>query len=576
MVAASALWGCADIDPAAPDERAPSDVVVGQVPTSTSAIVEPPATLRYDLAVTVAGPLRPGAAVEVRAELAGILPTADVQLSVISPELAAAEHLRWPRRFRVPPRVRLEPHGTARVSTTPGSRRIESFRLVFPRSGTYSVVVTARQLSDEPPVSPSFGIIQGTVHRTVWLRIDEAGGMQFERDDPPSSIGYLPHTAVPSGAAPSAGVLSSQAGDPLQSISCDEPQLICAWAGWWDNDSSFYRPLAGIDMELTAYDIWTDQPLYGDYAVSDSDGYAYFYCLGMNEYGEIESTFSDSDVGIIGYMTNFEPLSAGACETLERVGPLSSVTGELYRVLKQIVIPSSRALLQQSRGGIAAGVTFEPQDWAGVYYRSADEMWVTDDFVYGANGRKVIAHEYGHAVHEKALSGMVDSDCREVNGVTQPYDEEHNLGCALVEGFAEFHAAMTVEASNTWRAYFESNSGLESGEDGSIVPEAVGATLFDFVDSASDPNDATTYPGSYVGNLIESCLVVNPGNWYWTRADGIDHIMYCAELTIDRSLPSQGMFDLRSQPDHIAAPSTPTGWSASAVRDGWTWNLYLR
>lgn len=70
------------------------------------------------------------------------------------------------------------------------------------------------------------------------------------------------------------------------------------------------------------------------------------------------------------------------------------------------------------------------------YNSSWDDIEVYRDNMWGSAGRRIAAHEYGHAVHEKALNGYDGSTCPAEHHQTL----ETNLNCAFSEGFAEYHA----------------------------------------------------------------------------------------------------------------------------------------
>jgi hypothetical protein len=260
--------------------------------------------------------------------------------------------------------------------------------------------------------------------------------------------------------------------------------------------------------------------------------------------------------------------------------------------------PETASLLGVVRPSIT--VRLDPNAGNSSYSPSADEITIRStgdaDHVWGPLGIFVAAHEYGHAVHERALGGNVaGGQCPSPHYI----DGAHNLQCAYSEGFANFHAVATRradlrnEGESDWAIeqnfnypgwVYEHGSPVSPSTDGSIIEGAVAAFLYDLVDAPDWPDspfntadgddDSVTFPGSYLADIIRTCNVLYSS---WTRADGIDHLIYCLEQQVDPAVTgSQMYFPTRSSDpfNQTEAAAEPPGWSVAVIRALWTRNLY--
>jgi len=193
-----------------------------------------------------------------------------------------------------------------------------------------------------------------------------------------------------------------------------------------------------------------------------------------------------------------------------------------------------------------------------------------DSHIGGPYGDFVVAHEYGHAVHEKALGGNVASgECPDSHYL----DGAHNIRCAYSEGFANYHGAVGIESSNVYVSNFENNEfypadrGDGDPNDGAIIEGAVAAFLWDLTDPSDESHDGADYPGSYVADVIKTCKTDG------SRANGVDHLIACFQ----RQIPSySGYFDTRSSsPSSFNESATePGSWDRTDVKALWRKNLY--
>jgi len=234
-----------------------------------------------------------------------------------------------------------------------------------------------------------------------------------------------------------------------------------------------------------------------------------------------------------------------------------------------------------SRG--AVDYTLNPNDSANHYDSGpcpfvdpCDQITILS--VWGDFGIHAQAHEYGHALHEKALGGLISSfsDCPTPSGNGEhAYDRPQTLRCALGEGWASYFAWATMGSAAWHFTEVENNSTLDPGEEGSIVPHAVSAFLFDLTDTGAEPHDAVTYPGHYVAEIIKTCT--NFIGSTWQRVHGVDMAIWCLERAVDGTITSNNAYFPNRSPDPTAETeqaAEPSDWSRTAIRTIWLTNLY--
>lgn len=198
--------------------------------------------------------------------------------------------------------------------------------------------------------------------------------------------------------------------------------------------------------------------------------------------------------------------------------------------------------------------------------------------IFGAFGLFTAAHEYGHAVHHRALGGINPGHAENCNPHRVPI--RSSLGCALAEGFADYHAVATAGSGASWffrirdRRFAVVSDSPQA--DAAQAEGPVASVLFDITDSADDgteTHDRIDYPRSYVSQIMETCR--NPDG----PADGMDFIVYCFEQGIREAVvyhTSPEFFFARGQNPLFASESAnePSVWRLTDIRDVWLHNLY--
>lgn len=626
------LTACTDdlptrTDDAATISRAAEPAARGIGSTEVRDIVSVPA---FDLALSVSGDLTPGSAVRVEAVAGPNLPAPNAELALYLPELAIAQRT-GPADFRVPQGVPLPSQARRALSLAEGQVGSLSSRHVVLHPGYYRAHAVALdtvtpELEFVEAAAGSF--VQTEAHREVWLLVREGGGEvteAFERDLIPEGMRPQPGPFRPSGVEPGlpgltrspdseedrretrvaslghrvlnflrstlravgARPTSVPGAAPAASSAPYEYQVV------YFDDNSVMRPLPGALVEITHYPEFNGS--LTDYendtieteAVTDSEGRFQVDCFTTyNNYTAsvrvsdkfnilVQPTSVGSDNG------NYDDCSNGT--NLERQIISDSKPSHVYVNMKA-TMDSSRSLLGRSRGLLQ--VELDPNADNSFYSRSDDQVTIkssdVDGHVFGSFGLFVAAHEYGHAVHEKALGGINDtSNCSE-----HEVPEPSSLSCALSEGFADYHAVATAGPDASWhfaisrRAFtkVEEYDGSQS-YDPAEIEGAFAAFLFDVTDPAfneeqsGSAHDSIAYPGNYVAGIIESCQADG------APASGTDHSVHCFEQAVRSEVLTHSnpeFFPARTFPPSSVGESAsePADWDLSELRSLWLVNIY--
>jgi hypothetical protein len=186
------------------------------------------------------------------------------------------------------------------------------------------------------------------------------------------------------------------------------------------------------------------------------------------------------------------------------------------------------------RGQMVDSITFREPDAVGTY------------------AQFIVPHEYAHAAHHTNLGGI--SGFQRANNCQGHFiNVPNSMGCAAVEGFADFWAALarwpTPIGDSVHYVYrdldrnrYLYNDG-SSPQDGSRVEGAVASFLLDVVDGVGADTvvgygaftDNVDLSPSVVTNVVLNCHAftytdtISINNHVTERADGVDHWAYCLE-----------------------------------------------
>lgn len=182
-----------------------------------------------------------------------------------------------------------------------------------------------------------------------------------------------------------------------------------------------------------------------------------------------------------------------------------------------------------------------------------------------------------------------------------PVDGVTNLTCAWVEGWGDFFAvyilgADLVASSGSYNdtdfelnRYYNTPSRNCIGQpvtnlacDGSRIEGAVAAFLLDIVDNTSSPDDI---PGdddplalspSYLATAVKTCRISTPGVPWLQVPNGIDHIIYCLETTVDPTVAATYFVTRYPKPTQVFEGATEVSppWNQSFIRFQWLFDLF--
>ena len=208
----------------------------------------------------------------------------------------------------------------------------------------------------------------------------------------------------------------------------------------------------------------------------------------------------------------------------------------------------------------------------------------------------VSAHEYGHALHHKALGGgwFIRSSLQ--GCLNHSLDSEESHKCALQEGFANY--AGTVGSGGYREDCFERFGEPRNEQDKRDKRESactiesdrkpkvegyVAALFVDLTDDTWEKGDWTEYPGKYVAEVFKTCHVKNRYNmpWpipdvhIWWRGTNVSNIVWCLERGITPVYhEDDSVFgDIRTPVDVREGATEPPGWNRGHIRSTWLHNL---
>jgi hypothetical protein len=551
-------------------------------------IDEPRVTHRFSIGIQAAGTFKPGMPITLTATVQAALPAREAQVWIILPELEAERILGRVGDRRRPVNVELPRAIEVRQGLARGARFSLTATVIVPEPGIYRAIAGVATRSREPVVD-SGAYVQNVRYDERWFVVDSAGGRIVERYD---------DVLLPTGTQSGAGRFSLKATVGAPGTDAAEapptgglaivvpppdggPATYTVTTSYYNSDALRFESLPYIGYILDRHE---HSPEGWTYAVqagnADSTGTIVLPC---------PATASSSYRITLRYLVpdvfHLHPDTARIQETLTNLCGISGGSSTLAMsvdrdsvarifVNLKATVPASRAFFGRQRGGIQ--VDFNPADPISFYLTSDDKIRINRDATFSDYGVFVVAHEYGHAMHEKALGGIPfsggacpSSHYLELSSVT--------LGCAFREGFADFHGAVTrgTAAGRLYDIVTSNYYGtLPGSNDGSVFETSVAKFLYDLTDGSSnnEPWDRAQYPGSYVGSVIKSCSV-QAG--IWAPADGVDHLAYCFEQQVDPSV-RLSFFPTRAAPPTAESQSavTPATWSRDDIRALWLRDLY--
>jgi hypothetical protein len=548
---------------------------------------------RFEIGLEVSGALRPGAAIALRATARANLETADAIMWIVMPEAEFGREASW-RFAGTPTGVPFRPIASLRRAFQESGVASQVATITIPVPGYYRVMAAIK--SDAvPPASVHAEIVQDFAYRELWLLIDEDGGRVTESFDtsllPPGADDspgpFRQKEPSPAGVGDSMPMLCP-CGSVCQPVSCNPPYLPeFTITVRYTNRDTLISALTGADVPLAGaeYHVYTATGAFLKRGITDSYGELRFECApsARRVYVYLRQ---DNVVAVAPNLALDYTTATNYCPDQRSTGIVRNVIdsdrARLFANMRE-TIENSRAFFAVGRAGVT--VDYNPTDLSSFYREDDDKIRINQFGVWGDAGIFATAHEYGHALHAKALNGINHSSSGSCPLWGHWIDGVYSMGCAFYEGFANYHGVVTrpdgrfrysqIE-QNVW---YRGDDGLASDSlyrDGSQVEGAWAAFLLDMTDPANEPHDVVQYQGSYVATSMRDCRVTSaPGTSL--PPSGTDHLVHCFERVIDPVVQAN-YFTSRDPSERAYAIAanvvTPAGWERSRIRTAWKKNLY--
>ena len=492
---------------------------------------------RFSVALEVDSAPRPGGIFTIHASITAEIDTPDANVAITAPELVLTNNgvdIFHSRSGVLPAPLRHQ-HATFRQG--------ETLSLTVPVkanvAGYYPVFLFAGR-AEGSPIDYRAGTSDAAV-ATIWLYVSDDGGRVTQEFDP----SVLPQAAYkrPGPITLRPQLDSTQGSGRSLSLSyggCARGQIT-----YWDPSHSggfgAYLPLPGVKI----FGLYTDQ--YeglqfpgGDWA--DDNGY-YEICGSDNDTfeGDLYLQNQKVDLNTTAASVYFTFYGGDSTEDIQVIG------NDKAHLLYNITYAATEA---QNVFGVWVGPvgvvrwTTCSGNQTGKYENGT--IYVCYNQVWGDFGEVVQAHEYGHAIHARALGGAF-SGCSQRLGLEEPT----SLYCALGEGVATFIGAVArrnFETAGAAHAGYVAGYAAPFGQDGSIIELAVASMFWDAWEGSS---------GSFLADVYRSCTVQGG------TPNGVDHFVYFLEGSIYSTIIN----DLRYFPTRSVRPTSmtvsalpPAGW----------------
>lgn len=544
---------------------------------------------RYTITVHPVRLARLGHASEFRVDIIANFVSPETRIDIVFPEVEVQKFASTQSALdkALPSAV------TDRASLAQTVTRSIPVAAMFPKAGLYRIAVSARderdtiEFRDGRPIS-------NLEYGESWIYVDEAGAAFSDTIRPsliPDSVIASPgprrlrHAEERQGSMQVAPTRELRRPGPALEADdavfgdCDQFRVF-----YYNGNTLSYQIAPGLAVTGFITEDWTGQEVGGIYTNTDPNG-DFYVCTGpgYGYYGNVELQGN-------GFL--FEtPLAVGSFGGGESNGYYTELhvaySGDTWLFLSLV----KARVTAQTRFGYSRGqLKVKVLPGNDIKYSTLEDRVYLDrttafDTYYGWFSP---GHEYGHAYHEKALGGIPGNNCPNPHYL----DSLSSLSCAYTEGWADFFGAfvrgdlLIAGSGSDYRFehnyYYPGTTGLT---DGSRIEGAVAAFFYDLVDDSNSPDgptnssdgddDATSYPASYLAQIIKTCQVRS--GVVWIRPNGVDHVIYCMERSIDPAITGSATYFPTRSPDpssFLENATEPVGWSQNAVRVLWKHNLY--
>lgn len=555
------------------------------------------------MSLDIRGSLRPGQPITVSLTADARLQTEEVKTRLYLPEWAAlrqGRHLpNQPNVTVLPVSERLPAAVAVDRSMSPGGQIDQSVTIRPEKPGFY--MVSAAVWAPEADVLNEEGVpVDNGQSMERWIWISEDGGLVTDKFDPdlfPEGYHVTPGPLTPIDQPPALQpVGENRTASASSSAKADADDTEIKFTHF-DPISGQVKPIAGVRVEVREKDE------YGggveQYTrVTDDNGAIRFGC---DPYGYESYQATLRAVG--GGFTILDNVGSSIVADGSTVEAACGYTAEarasadqyfVWQEMKRVKGRSEAFYDGLSRPDVVVNLDSELE---GAFYNSFYDEITLGQNIYETSNLSdfdvfIMAHEYGHAYHEKAIGGYAtDGNCPEDHYLNGAYD----LDCAFTEGYANFHGVIATADSNFYRFIIENTPGVynypasaendndDLSTDGSVIEATVAAFLYDLTDPKNENHDHQDLPGRYVADILGSCYgQANGGGFY--EANGADHLVACFQHEEppydvsydggDNDFFQTRSFSLRADGFVGEDATEPTGWSPAAIDEIWRWTLY--
>ena len=201
----------------------------------------------------------------------------------------------------------------------------------------------------------------------------------------------------------------------------------------------------------------------------------------------------------------------------------------------------------------------------------------------GALSARTAAHEYTHALHNKAMGGLWGTD----NCSPHSYYRPSSYTCAFSEGLAQYGS--WVGAPHDFNRLLETIPDTLGDLPTTPKPKVEGhvAALFnDLIDApiggpngsddVEEPEDKTHYSAHYVMKVFATCEVKDEKTWFpddWQKRDDVSDFVWCLENRVDTVEHTAVFPGIETPHDAREEAREPSDWNADSIRSTWLWNM---
>ncbi len=504
---------------------------------------------RIELTIATTGPLLPDADIELAIGGVAREPIDGGEVVLTLPTKALMDHDETAALPELPVVARWELPSMAAGETWSASHTIPG-----EAEGYYRVLANAYTHG------PDGGIwLADEVFREAWMFVDETGGQLASL----SEDAVFPEAATPP-PGPAAGWPVALARVGGVSWHRDTVYLQVVYTignGWKVAEEALVR----IRRILS-----NGRQILSEHGLVPEDGIVAVPCRGMPDgqmWGDVKAPDTHLVQGrddIARWLTN---------ET--HCGRIKPVEVLAHRYYPWRLLNIAADTLIKHFGHSRGRIKWKLSDEGGGYNGILDKITLPWNYAGGGYFRWVAAHEYGHALHHKALGGIWSPS---PNCSPHYLDSISSYRCALKEGFADYAGTVgsgyyenCFEHFGTTQAYRYSCRNF-SHDRKPEIEGWVAAFFMDLIDDEEEEGDYTEYSGLYVAQVFKTCEKKH-GRLPWYKRKRVSDIVWCMENAVTPSVHEE-VFPRVSMPSAVRRDADePDNWRFSDFRLTWRKNL---